>query len=115
MNPPRVFLICINRLVCEAVHVLLRREGIELLGMETDPDTALERVYALQPDIVLVEGDDTVPEGRLMPQLARLAYETADLRVIRLSLVGEQLCIYRREQRPLLNTQDLVAAIRAPQ
>lgn len=113
MDPPRVFLICVNRLVCEAVNVLLRREGIELLGMETDPEAALEQIRALRPDIVLVEGDDANSEVGLTA-LARLVYENGNLRVIRLSLLAEQLRIYHQEQRRLLNTQDLLAAIRAP-
>jgi DNA-binding NarL/FixJ family response regulator len=113
MDPPRVFLICVNRLVCEAVNVLLRREGIELLGMETDPEAALAQIRALRPDIVLVEGDDASSEVDLTG-LARLVYEDGNLRVIRLSLLSEQLRIYHQEQRRLVNTQDLVAAIRAP-
>ncbi len=113
MDRPRVFLICVNRLVCEAVNVLLRREGIELLGMETDPEAALAQVRALRPDIVLVEGDDA-NSGADWTALARLVYEDGNLRVIRLSLLAERLRIYHQEQRRLVNTQDLVAAIRAP-
>ena len=112
MDPPRVFLIYINRLVCEAMDALLRREGIVLLGMEADSSTALAQVRTLDPDVVLVEGDGAPAQGRLMAELARLAYEKANLRIIRLSLTDEELHIYHQEQRRLVNTQDLVAAIR---
>ncbi len=140
MNPPRVFLICVNRLVCEAVNVLLHREGMVLLGMETDPDAALARVSALDPDIVVVEGlsvghstnstqaqflrpsfdesaqsnsQDTRSEKRLMAGLLRLVYEHEKLRIIQLSLPDEELRIYHQEQRRFINTHDLVAAIRS--
>jgi len=138
MDPPRVFLICVNQLVCEAVNVLLRREGIVLLGMETDPKVGLDRVRTLNPDIVLVEGFSPHPEtlgqagstkqrkasrkgngkmnpsgSKLMSALARLVYEKENLRIIRLSLPDEDLLIYRQEHRRFINTHDLVAAIRS--
>ena len=113
MNPPRVYVICVNRLVCEVVHLLLRREGVDSLGIETDPETALIQIRALNPDIVLVEDDGNPHETGLMKALARLTYENEHLRIIRLSLTDEALHIYHQEQRRLVNTQDLVAAIRA--
>lgn len=114
MGSPRVFLICVNRLVCEAVNVVLRREGMDLLGMETDPETALAQVRALNPDIVLVEGDGNGTEASLMTALAQVAFENENLRVIWLCLTDAELRIYHQEQRRFANTQDLVAAIRAP-
>ncbi len=113
MDPPRVFLIYMNRLVCEAMDVLLRREGIELLGMEADCAAALARVRRLTPDVVLVEEDGAATRVNLLSDLARLAYEQENLRIIRLSLTAEALHIYHQEQRRLVNTQDLVSAIRA--
>ncbi len=112
MEPPRVFLICVNRLVCEAVNVLLRREGIELLGMETNPEAALAQVRVLRPNVVLVEGDGTSGDSILMAALTRLVYENEKLRIIRLNLTQQELNIYQQEHRQLVNTQDLVAAIR---
>ncbi|MDE3087906.1 MAG: hypothetical protein KGJ80_00785 [Chloroflexota bacterium] len=139
MDRPRVYLICVNRLICEAVNALLHREGIELLGVETDPDVALKQVNALDPDIVLVEGfgadhqdmeharglhyvlDAAVDAkgehedagSHLMSALAQLAYEKENLRIIRLSLPDEELVIYHQEQRRFMDTHDLVAAIRS--
>ena len=115
MDPPRVFLICVNRLVCEAVNVLLCREGFVLIGMETDPDNALAQIRALNPDIVVVEGDDASPEPRWLSALMQIEYEQANIRIIRLNITNEQVHIYHQEQRRLVNTQDLVAAMRATQ
>ena len=112
MDPPRVFLICVNQLVCEAVNILLRRAGIELLAMETDPDLALAQVCTLKPDIVLVEGNGNGADAGLMSRLAALVYERDNLRVIRLSISDGQVHIYHQEQRRLVTTQDLIAAIR---
>ncbi len=111
MDPPRVYLICVNQLVCEAVNVLLRREGIKLLGMETDPDLALAQVCALKPNVVLVEGNGTGADAGLMSRLAQLVCERRDLAVIRLSMNDRQLHIYHQERRRLATTQDLVQAI----
>ncbi|MBI5304486.1 MAG: hypothetical protein HY868_20300 [Chloroflexi bacterium] len=114
MDCPRVFLICVNRLVCEAVNLVLRREGFDLVGLETDPHTALMQVRALDPDVVLVEGNGDGADIKLMMGLTRLAYERKNLRIIHLSLIDNQLHIYHQEQRRMVTTQDLVAAIRAP-
>jgi DNA-binding NarL/FixJ family response regulator len=111
MDPPRVYFICVNRLVCEAVNVLLLREGIVLLGMETDPEVALEQARSLKPDIVLIEGNGNGSDASLMTRLAQLVYENENLRVIRLSLTDGQVHIYHQEQRQLITTQDLIAAI----
>ncbi len=113
MDRPRVFLICVNRLVCEAVNAVLRREGIDLLGMETDTESGLAQVRALDPDIVLVEGDGAKIETTLMSELARLTYERQKLQIIRLSLPEEVLRIYHQEQRRFVDTRDLVSAIRS--
>ncbi len=113
MDPPRVYLICVNRLVCEAVNVLLRREGMVLLGMETDPDLALAQVCALNPNVILVEGNGAGTDAALMSRLAPLVYERKNLCVIRLSMSDGELHIYHQEQRRLATTQDLIQAIRS--
>lgn len=109
----RVYLVGAHQLVCEAVNVLLHREGIELLGMEMDSQAALAQVRALDPEVVLVEGDAENDE-RLMPALAGLVCEKENLRVIRISLTDKELRIYRQEQRRLVDVHDLVAAISTP-
>ncbi len=112
MDPPRVFLIYVNRLVCEAVNALLTRDGIRLVGMETDPDLALRLVAGLQPDVVLVEGNGNGTDNSLMSRLAARVCEQENLRVIRLSITDGQLHIYHQEQRRLVTTQDLIEAVR---
>ena len=113
MNSPRVYLIGANRLVCEAVNALLHREGIELVGMETDSDAALAQVRALEPDVVLIESDGK-SDTSVLSALTRLAYQKDKLLLIRISLTDKELHIYHQEQRRLINMQDLVGAIRAP-
>ena len=113
MDHPRIFLICVNRLVCEAVHMVLRREGFNLVGLETDPRAALEQVRALTPDVVVVEGSGDGMDAGLLAELAQLAFEKENLRIIRISLVDEHLHIYHQEQRRMVTTQDLVTAIAA--
>ena len=114
MNSPRVYLIGVNRLVCEAVNALLRQEGIELVGMETDSDLALSQLHALKPDVVLIESDGN-SDTQVLAALARLAYKKENLLLIRINLTNEELHIYHQEQRRMINLQDLVGAIRTPQ
>lgn len=111
MALPRVYLICVNRLVCEAVTMLLRREGIELLGMDTDTEAALAQVRALNPEVVLVESGDEDAEANVMPALAQLVSGKGHRRVIRLGLADKELYIYHQEHRRLVDVRDLVAAI----
>ncbi len=113
MDPPSVFLIYVNRLVCDAVDALLSREGIRLIGTETDPDLAIRLVSGLLPDIVLVEGNGNGTDAGLMSRLAALVYEHENLRVIRLSITDGQVHIYHQEQRRLVTTQDLIEAVRS--
>ncbi len=114
MTRPRVYLISVNQLVCEAVNALLRREGIELLGMETDPDLALAQVCKLDPDVVLVEANGNGKDARLMSNLAQLVYERKNLHVIRLCFNDGELQIYHQQQRRLVDVKDLVAAVLNP-
>lgn len=114
MDHPRIFLICVNRLVCEAVQMVLSREGIDLIGLETDPQTALAQVRVLNPDVVVVEDNGDGTDAKLLTELARLAYEKENLRIIRLSLIDEHLHIYHQEQRRMVTMQDLVTAICTP-
>lgn len=91
MNPLRVYSMGVNRLVCEAVKALLRREGIELVGMETDSVRAPAHVRALKADIVLIESHGK-NNARILSGLRRLASTQ------RISFVDAELRIYHQEQ-----------------
>ena len=77
------------------------------------PGAALEQVRALTPDVVVVEGSGDGMDAGLLAELAQLAFEKENLRIIRISLVDEHLHIYHQEQRRMVTTQDLVTAIAA--
>lgn len=111
METPRVFILSVNRLVCEAVNVLLRKEGVAPIGMDSDPENALIQIKQLNPEVLLVEGGDEEAKGLLMSTLGRLAYDNGKLRIIRMSLSDAELHIYHQEQRRLLDSRDLIAAI----
>lgn len=114
MDRLRIYLICVNRLIGEGVHMVLRREGFDLVGLETDPHTALAQVRVLNPDVVVVESKGDRTDANLIMGLASLAYEKENLRIIRISLIDEKLHIYHQEQRHMATTQDLITAICAP-
>ncbi len=50
----------------------------------------------------------------MMSAVARLQYENKDVRVIRISLTEAEIHLYGQEQRRLIDMQDPVAALRAP-
>ena len=74
---------------------MLCRAGFDLVGLETDPQTALAQVLLLNPDVVVVESNDDGTDVSLLTGLAQLSYEKENLRIIRLSLINQQLHIYR--------------------
>jgi len=108
---PRVFLVCTHPLVCTAIEVILRRaDRVEVVGIETDQGRALERIQALDPDVVLVEGDPQVQVS-----LWNVLLLKADLRVIGLSSQDNQISIFDRHQRIVARPQDLIEAICQPE
>ncbi|MBI4671997.1 MAG: hypothetical protein HY741_10085 [Chloroflexi bacterium] len=109
MDAPRVFLICVNRLVCEAMNILLRREGIEVVAVELNPEQALEKARAFHPNIILLESADDATDLEIA--LGRLVHENRGLRLISLNSRKNEISIYCRQQRPITRTQDLFEAI----
>jgi hypothetical protein len=70
--------------------------------------TAREEIAQLSPDTVLIEEEESVC-AEIMPLLEAGA---SDLKVIRLSLMENQLSLYRREQHTVTRAEDLLQLIR---
>jgi len=112
MKDHKVFLIGTHTLFCEAIRTVLRGEGIEVMGMETDQQRALERVEALQPDVILVEGDGEATG--LAAAIFHFIHDKAGARLISLSFTTNQLSIYSRQQKMVSTTKDLIEAVTMP-
>ncbi|MGQ9586467.1 MAG: hypothetical protein ACUVXG_13850 [Anaerolineae bacterium] len=109
----RVFILSCHPLFGQGVESLLRQErGLEIVGRETDLDTAVARVRALNPDVVVL--DSSTPTCVPTPAVIRLFEACRGVRVVGLNLHNNTMCIYRGEERLITDVKDLVEAIRPP-
>ena len=106
----RIF-ICTNQsLFGQGVERWLGGEpGLELIGCESDPDQALARIQALQPDVVLlVTGGPTRPapaDGQT------LLHAGVTAKIIELNLQNSSVCVYRGERQTVREAADLLRVI----
>lgn len=109
MQSRRVFVIWINPLFYESVHMLLNHPSIEWAGATADYAAAGDQIVNLQPDTILIEEeeDGTVPAS----MLGILEVCPPDVRVIRLSLSGNDLSVYHRERQTIERAEDLLQLI----
>ncbi|MFQ6057293.1 MAG: hypothetical protein ACE5MB_00230 [Anaerolineae bacterium] len=111
MKNHRVFILLRHPLFAQAVESLLQgEEGIEVVGIDTDAQRALERIKVLQPDILVVDENDE--DEPLIPGVSRIFQESLGLRMIGLKVGSNELVIYSRQQRTVTRPEDLVEAIR---
>ena len=106
----RVFLFCQNLLFSEGVGNLLHQdERLQIVGHESDPTNAIRQIHRLQPDVVIIDGDD--PTSDLGPVMASILQESLQARIIGLNLQFNTMCLYRVERRDIRQVQDLMEAI----
>lgn len=111
MQNRRVFVIWINPLFNESVHMLLNHPSIDWLGATADYASAGEQLANLQPDTILIEEqeDGTVPAS----VLGILETCPPEVRVFRMSLSGNELSVYHRERQTIEHAEDLLQLILA--
>lgn len=108
----RVFLLSGHSLFGRGVEALLRGEAeLEIVGRETNVETAIELIKQLQPDAVVVDSNDR--EVDLKPVVMRILEKTQGTKIIGLNLEDNTLQVYRGEQRIAKRVEDLVEAIRS--
>ena len=95
----------------DGIEELLRQEqGLEIVGLETDPGQAIRRVKEDRPDVViLTDGDAATGLGA---ELLRLVREGFRMRIVEVHLATNTLCIYCGEQQPIREVRDLVDTVR---
>jgi len=102
-------MLCRDELVCAALRLALQKQGIELLGMESDPAKGLSAIGTLLPDVVLMEGSGWDAEFTAQVWLA--LRERTGAQVIQISPEDNQILICHQEQRLVGSTHDLAQII----
>jgi DNA-binding NarL/FixJ family response regulator len=110
MGMQRYFLIWNHPLFYEAIRLSLRDAGIECVGASQSLDEAFSQIKFLHPDTILIEeieGGDT--SARVIELIEA---SSIDIRIFRLNMNNNELKIYHREQKIVLQAEDLVNLIR---
>jgi chemotaxis response regulator CheB len=106
----RVLLVFSSRLFGLGVENLLRQEpGLAVWSCEPDVNKAVERIHALQPDVVIVEHRELAVD--LKDAVRQMLRACEHLTVIELDLEDDTACIYSGQQQAIKHVQDLVEVI----
>jgi DNA-binding NarL/FixJ family response regulator len=85
---------------------LLRQEtNFDIVGQEKDIDLAIEQIKKLQPDVVILDNDNAVP------QVTPILHASPGVKVISLSLQNNDLYVYQAKQWVARETEDLLEAL----
>jgi hypothetical protein len=111
MRAYRIFILSSHPLFARGVEKLLTSEsGFEVVGVEGEFDAAVERIYALQPDVVLIDGDRSSQAALI----AQLPPDHRGLKVVSLTLNDNTLGIYFQQRRVARGVDDLIDVLRGP-
>jgi len=106
----RVLIVSEPSMFEEAIETLLREEpDLEIVGRETDPHQAVERIRECHPDVVIVA--DGEGETGLEAELLRLVREGFPMSIVEVHLATNTVCIYWGEQQPIRAVGDLVNTV----
>jgi len=111
MSPSRVFILANQPLFAQGVQSLLSGQpGIEVIGVETIGPDIFARVYAVVPDVVIIEtrGEE---QSRLVAQVLE---SIPGAKVIGLTLEDNRIRTYYRQMKQGRRVEDLLEAIREP-
>jgi DNA-binding NarL/FixJ family response regulator len=88
--------------------LLTSEQGLEILGVATTTHEALEMVATARPDVIVVDHDDGEIRQR---DFVSLVEEYAGLRVVTVTLDGDDVQLYRRERATQTGIDGLLEAI----
>jgi DNA-binding NarL/FixJ family response regulator len=91
-------------------RLLSEEEGFEIVNKAVDLDSLVETAQQVSADIVIVNCED--PGMGLPPAISCMLRERLGICLIGLSLNDNKMCIYRGENKQILEVNDLVQAIR---
>ena len=105
----RVFVIWSHPLFHESVRLLLRHPDIEWVGATSDHAAAHDQIVRYNADTIVIETEESTDAPA--ETLDILEASSADMRVIRLGLIDNQLTMYHRERRTVGQAEDLLKLI----
>lgn len=107
----KVFILYRHALFASGISSLLGSQpGLQIVGMDADWSRAAERIDALRPDVVVMDGDSSSAD--LLEAVGRVIAQAAEIKVIRVSLSSNNASVYRAQQMVIGKTEDLIEAIR---
>ena len=107
MKKTRVFMVSNYLMFGRGLESLLRENTqLDIVGQDTDVNRAYEQIKELQPDVVILDGDEPDLE------VAHILKVSPDIRVIGLNLGNNNLYVYRASQRVTRDVSDLMDAIK---
>lgn len=105
----RVFLVWEHPLLRKALQALLSDAQIEWVGDSANLDDFSQLLERYEPEIVLVEEQESNPSHRAAQVLA--ICQQAHLRVIGINLSGNDIQYYEFDQRTITERDDLINLI----
>ncbi len=112
MGMKRVFIFSGHLLFGRCIETLLRNEGgLEIVGYEAELDRAIEQIRALQPDVVIVDSDESqASRGAIMMQIVNEGLQT---RVLGVGLSDNKIVICHGEQRTIEELNDFLSMLKS--
>ena len=106
MPKTQIFVISSHLMFGQGLESLLRQEAkFEIVGQETDVDRALEKIKALQPEVIILDSDNS------SLAVTTVLAASPGVKVISLSLQNNDLYVYQARQRVTRDVEDLFEAI----
>ena len=108
---PTVFIVCDYGILASGLASLISGQtDLEVVGCETNPESALERIQRLRPEVIVVSSER--PLGEPLPTMLRLLQSEPGVSVIGLNLEDNTICICPGQRHLLAGPQGLLEAIR---
>ncbi len=106
MPTHQVYVIWTNPIFHDSLRQLLVHAEIKWVGAASDFTKAVEEIFQLQPDTILIEEvEGMVTTNRIMNIVDQFQW---DLRVIGVSLNDNQLSIFQHAQQTVGKPEDLI-------
>lgn len=108
MTGRRIYVISSHPLLLKSLRVLLNHPEIEWVGLATDFVDLTAQISALQPDVILLEGEEIENAKRA---LQILATNHRNLRIIGLNMLDNEMSVFEAGQGVINKTDDLLRLI----
>jgi len=108
MSARQVFIFWDTPLFYESICSLLKRPDIKLVGTTSNYAAVTTDIVRKKPDTILIEDTGKHHSEMIMKYLDILPWA---IKIILLGLTDKRLVVYHREQRTIVQTEDLLQLI----